>query len=119
MPSIGSVFRRITGTARRPPSEVELAAAAIACFPPSTAVDDAEYAALFSRLAALAVPGYRNRETQVLPVTAQERQLVAAELGALMAGVNQVVRRTYGLRVDPHLEINMHAQDVITIRVTA
>lgn len=119
MPSIGSVFRHITGTHTRPPTEAELMDAAIAAFPPAVGVDDAAYAALFARLTALALRGYREPTPLRLPVSEQERHLVTAELGQIVAGVVRFVRMSYGLKTDPHLQISMHAHDAIEIRVTA
>lgn len=117
MPSIGQVFRNITGTHGRPKSEADFAADAIAANPPvQRDRGDTEYRGLFLRFAQVALLSYRTAKPQQLTVSPQERQLIAAELPQIVAGVGAYLQAILGLAEEPHLQVSM--QTAIDIRVT-
>ena len=121
MTSIGSVFRKITGTQQRLPTEEELVDAAIATHPPAQqAADDADYRGLFVRLATLAQRAYREGGPLLLTVTDSERLLMTVELGQIVTAVTFYIQKTFGLHTEPHLQISMDSPqgDAIEIRVT-
>lgn len=120
MPSIGSVFRTITGTQRRLLTETELVDAAIATHPPTQQADDADYRGLFIRLATLSLRAYREGTPLLLTVTEDERSLMTIEIGQIVAAVTFYIQKTFGLHAEPHLQISMHPSqdDAIEIRVS-
>lgn len=122
MPSIGSVFRTITGTQQRLPTETEIVDAAIALHPPAQqAADDADYRNLFIRLATLSVQAHREGKPLLLTVTENERSLVTVEIGQIVAAVRYHLRATFVLQAEPHLQINLHPtnrEDMIEICVS-
>lgn len=121
MPSIGSVFRTITGTQQRLLTETELVDAAIATHPAAQRTDDdADYRDLIVRLATLSLCAYREGKPLLLTVTEDERVIVAVEIGQIVAAVRYYLCTALVLRTEPHLQISMHPtdrKDAIEIRV--
>ncbi|MEK7073339.1 MAG: hypothetical protein AAB974_02785 [Patescibacteria group bacterium] len=121
MPSIGSVFRIITGTQQRLLTETELVDAAIATHPAAQrTADDADYRGLFIRLATLSLRAYREGTPLFLTVTEDERLLMTIEIGQIVAAVTFYIQKAFGLHAEPHLQISMHPpqDDAIEIRVS-
>ncbi|TAK05313.1 hypothetical protein EPO33_05105 [Patescibacteria group bacterium] len=112
MPSIGSVFRHITGKHKCPPTAAELMEAALAANPPAQrAPDDVGYQTLVSRLATLAFRAHKEGKPLPLTVTDEERLLVTEELGQIMAAVTHYLKAALELHAEPHLQLGMHPTD--------